>query len=155
MTTKATITGMKARFTMSLKGGKLPSDFVAKIPTTIDYTGVSNQTLMEICSGGQSARVMLQSQLRNRRVPELMKMANEGLVVKIADILKGSTQAPADLLLALSLEDFVTELGKLGVDKFNAEAIYRKKHGLDEEVDEDDQDEEEEETETEEEETEE
>lgn len=141
MTTKAKVTGSKAKFTMSLKGGKLPDDFVAKIPTTIDYEGVTMQTLMEVCSGGQSARVMLQSQLRSRRVPDLIKMANEGLVIKIADILKGVTQSPVDLMLALGLEDFIATMEGLGVDRFNATNIYNKKHGLQEQVQEEDEEE--------------
>ena len=131
MAKKMTIGEDKATFTMTIKGASLPDNFEAEISTVIDYTGATREQLITACSGGQSARVMLQGQLRKKTVPVLNGYAENGLTVKFTDIVAGSVTKPIDKIMALSKEDFCDMMIlEFEMDDEQAEALYDKKHGL-------------------------
>ena len=131
MAKKMTITEKNAKFEMSLKGGKLPDNFEVFIQVEISFETCSKLDMIKACSGGQSARVMLQSQLRRKSIPELNRLGKEGLKVKLEDILKGTTTSPADLILQMTRSDIVDimcEKFDLTIDE--SHELYNKKHGL-------------------------
>ena len=128
---KLEVIGKKAMFGMTLKGGNLPSSFEAEIQVEMDFTGVPEEKLFEICASGQSARVALQSQLRKKSVAELTKMGQDGLKINVLDIYKGNIVKPVDRLLALTREAFIeTMVSELGLSKNQAIKIYNRKHGI-------------------------
>ena len=125
------IIGKKAFFTMSIKGGDLPSNFEVEIEAEMDFEGASQEQLLKCCASGQSARVALQSQLRKKPVAALRSYADNGLKVKFTDIISGDIAKPTDKLLALSKEDFVEIISEeFGISMEQAEKIYNQKHEI-------------------------
>ncbi len=137
MAKKLVIEGNKARFNMTLKGGKLPDNFEAEIDVVMDFEGASYEELYKVCASGQSARVALQSQLRAKTVPELNSLHDNGLEVKFTDIIAGRSTTPKDTIMALDLDDFVELMTtSLDMDYEAAVLLFNKKHGIVEEPEE-------------------
>jgi len=118
------IIGKKAFFTMSIKGGDLPSNFEVEIEAEMDFEGASQEQLLKCCASGQS-------QLRKKPVAALRSYVDNGLKVKFTDIISGDIAKPTDKLLALSKEDFVEIISEeFGISMEQAEKIYNQKHEI-------------------------
>lgn len=134
MSKKLEIIGKVAKFTMSLKGGKLPDGFETEIKVEMNFEGASMEDLYKCCASGQSARVALQSQLRAKTVSELMGLGQNGLKVKFTDIVAGNVSRPADRIMALSFDDFIdVMMNDFEMTEEQATTLYNKKHGIVEE----------------------
>ena len=131
MAKKLEVIGKKAHFTMSLKGGDLPSNYEVEIAAVMDFTGATEAQLIRCAASGQSARVALQSQLRRKPIAVLNGHAKDGLNVKFTDVIAGDVASPTDRLLALSQDDFVEMMIKeFDLPREQAIRIYCHKHGL-------------------------
>ena len=131
MSKKAEIIGKVAKFKMSLKGGKLPDGFEVYLDTKIDFENVSIDELIRVCASGQTARVTLQNQLRQKSVQELRNLEESGLEIKFKDIYNDNIVKPIDKILLLNRIDFV----KMMVEDFDmeqekAQELFNKKHAL-------------------------
>ena len=131
MSKKLEIIGKKAMFTMSLKGGDLPSNYEVEINVTMDFTGATETQMIKCCASGQSARVALQGQLRKKTISDLDKLGREGMNVSFTDVIDGDVVSPVDRLLALTKEQFIEIISRdMGLDPEECEAIYDRKHGI-------------------------
>jgi hypothetical protein len=115
------------KFKMGLKGGGLPDGFSCKIEVELDFEGVEREELIRICSGGQTTRVALQSQLRKKSVRELTKLEAEGLKVSFGEVYKKEIVKPVDKLLALNKTDFVEMMVQgMGLNSETAGELWEK-----------------------------
>jgi len=131
MSKKLEIIGKKAVFTMSLKGGDLPSNYEVEINVTMDFTGATEAQMIKCCASGQSARVALQGQLRKKTISDLDKLVENGLNVSFTDVIDGEVVSPIDRLLALTREQFVEIISRdMGLSEEECIAIYNRKHGI-------------------------
>jgi hypothetical protein len=131
MSKKMTLVEKVVSFEMSIKGAKLPDNFEAFIKCEIDFTDALESDLFLCCASGSSARVQLQSQLRNKSVEELKGLQNTGLKITFNEIISDKPRvqkSPKDLLMALSREDFVDQMMELGLEEQAAIQLYNKKH---------------------------
>ena len=131
MSKKAKIIGKVAQFKMSLKGGKLPDGFEVYLDTKIDFENVSVDELIKVCASGQTSRVTLQNQLRQKSVQELENLEKSGLEIKFKDIYDDKIIKPIDKILLFDRIDFV----KMMIEDFDMEQdqaheLFNKKHGL-------------------------
>ncbi len=125
------INGNIAKFTMSLKGGKLPDDFSATINVTMDFTGASTAQLIECCAGGSSARVKLQSKLRALKPAQLRAYELEGYKTTFVQVMSSSTVVVdyKSALLALTHDEFITRVTTdIGCNEDQADKYYNKLH---------------------------
>ena len=131
-TKKVIMDGQVATFLMSVKGGKLPSNFEVYISVRMDFTDAKPLDMAICAASGSSARVQLQSQLRLCSVDDLNKWAKEGYSTTFSDVIAQKARPepkPADLLNALSLVDFVEfMLVNYDIDEEASTNIWNRKH---------------------------
>lgn len=131
MSKKLEMKGKTAHFTMSLKGGKLPENFEAFIKVQMDFSTANVLDVFKVCASGQSARVALQSQLRQKAPSELKQLEKNGLEIKFEDIYKGTVVKPIDTILAMTRDEFIeTMVTQLGMETDPAHELYNNKHDL-------------------------
>jgi len=123
---------MKRTHNINVAGGDLPADFSVKIDVTFAYEGCPIGELINRVTSGQSDRVRVQTMLRKKGVNELTRLALEGLEVRWDQIGIKSERSVVDILMALSLEEFVNKLvDDIGIDESKALEIFARKHGKD------------------------
>lgn len=116
---------------MSVKGGDLPDGFQAHIDVDLNFTGVPILTLAQCCSGGSSARVQLQGQLRKKSTKDLNKLALTGLVIHYNDIATAGAESAVDIMMGYTREKFIKTVADFDIKEPEAHEIYNRKHGLD------------------------
>lgn len=71
---------------MNVKGGKLPEGFEVKLELDLDFSGCSDTRILEFAGGGSSARVQLQSKLRELPTSKLRELAKTRFKVKAENL---------------------------------------------------------------------
>jgi len=75
---KMEIIGKKAIITgMNVAGGDLPKGFEVKLNVTIDFENCPMEDILKYAAGGQSARVALQTKLRELPTSKLNELAKK------------------------------------------------------------------------------
>ena len=71
---------------MNVKGGKLPEGFETKLDVDLDFGSCSDTRILEFAGGGSSARVQLQSKLRELPTSKLRELAKAKFTVNAANL---------------------------------------------------------------------
>lgn len=86
---KVNITGMK------VAGGKLPKGFEVKLNVVLSFETASVETILKYAAGGQSARVALQTKLRELPTSKLNELAK-----KTTEIDVNALDQPANIFMS-------------------------------------------------------
>lgn len=84
---KMTVAGKTVTITdMNVKGGKLPETYSVKLDIVLDFTSCPSDTILKYAAGGQSARVALQTKLRELPTRKLDAMSKTPTTINVANL---------------------------------------------------------------------